>query len=92
MALGYINRPEINAKKFLTTPSAMASKLGPRLYRTGDWGYLWADGSLEICGRCDTMVKVRGYSIEIQVCRKNFSKLNLKFKLRVSIRTLTGGR
>ena len=25
-----------------------------------------SDGSFEICGRCDSMVKVRGYSIEVQ--------------------------
>ncbi|GFN88138.1 linear gramicidin synthase subunit d-like, partial [Plakobranchus ocellatus] len=37
-----------------------------RLYRTGDWGYMLSDGSLEICGRVDSMVKIRGYSIEVQ--------------------------
>ena len=37
------------------------------LYRTGDWGYMLSSGELEICGRCDTMVKIRGYSIELQV-------------------------
>ena len=26
-----------------------------------------SDGSFEICGRCDSMVKIRGYSIETQV-------------------------
>jgi hypothetical protein len=30
-----------------------------------------SDGSLEICGRCDSMVKIRGYSIETQVCLFN---------------------
>ena len=39
------------------------------LYRTGDWGYMLSSGELEICGRCDTMVKIRGYSIELQVRR-----------------------
>ena len=38
-----------------------------RLYKTGDWGYMLSDGSFEICGRCDSMVKIRGYSIETQV-------------------------
>ena len=45
----------------------MPESAGPRLYRTGDWGYLLSSGMLEICGRCDTMVKIRGYSIETQV-------------------------
>ena len=26
-----------------------------------------SDGSFEICGRCDSMVKIRGYSVETQV-------------------------
>jgi len=42
-------------------------EFGDRLYKTGDWGYLRSDGSLEICGRCDTMVKIRGYTVELQV-------------------------
>lgn len=67
LALGYLNRPELNAQKFLHTPEKLVKTFGPKLYRTGDWGYLLADGSLEICGRCDSMVKIRGYSVEIQV-------------------------
>ena len=38
-----------------------------RLYKAGDWGYMLSDGSFEICGRCDSMVKIRGYSVETQV-------------------------
>lgn len=45
----------------------MPKEIGDRLYKTGDWGYLRSDGSLEICGRCDTMVKIRGYTVELQV-------------------------
>ena len=62
LAIGYLNRPELNAMRFITLPEH------GRMYRTGDWGYVVSDGSLEICGRCDSMVKIRGYSIEIQVC------------------------
>ena len=28
---------------------------------------MMTDGSFEICGRCDSMVKIRGYSVETQV-------------------------
>jgi len=35
-----------------------------------------SDGSLEICGRCDSMVKIRGYSIEIQVKSSNPHNVN----------------
>ena len=67
LARGYLNRPEMNAKRFIKRPSSVPASVGERLYRTGDWGYMLSDGNLEICGRCDTMVKIRGYSIEVQV-------------------------
>ena len=67
LARGYLNRPELNAKRFIRRPEAVSEKMGDRLYKTGDWGYLLSDGSFEICGRCDSMVKIRGYSIETQV-------------------------
>lgn len=51
----------------MSVPEDLVSDLGDRMYRTGDWGYILADSILEICGRCDTMVKIRGYSIEILV-------------------------
>jgi len=66
LAIGYLNRPELNAKRFIERPEGVNAKVGNRLYKTGDWGYLLSDGSFEICGRCDSMVKIRGYSIETQ--------------------------
>lgn len=68
LAIGYINRPELNRHRFIAVPAELRNKLGDQLYRTGDWGYLRPNSVLEICGRCDTMVKIRGYSIEILVC------------------------
>lgn len=68
LAHGYLNRPKVQAKRFIPRPDLVASECGDILYRSGDWGYMLSDGRLEICGRCDTMVKVRGYSIEVQVC------------------------
>ncbi|XP_074650108.1 uncharacterized protein LOC141905204 [Tubulanus polymorphus] len=65
LARGYLNRPKLNGERFVSLKPA-AGQTEQRYYRTGDWGYMLADGSLEICGRCDSMVKVRGYSIEIQ--------------------------
>ena len=52
-------------------PKGVQISHGTHLYRTGDWGYMLSDGRLEICGRCDSMVKIRGYSIEVQVIKKN---------------------
>lgn len=57
----------LNKERFIDRPADVPESVGPRLYRTGDWGYMLSNGSLEICGRCDSMVKIRGYSIEVQV-------------------------
>ena len=67
LARGYLNRPELNKKRFVDTPETLRVKVGSKLYKSGDWGYMLTDGSFEICGRCDSMVKIRGYSIETQV-------------------------
>lgn len=67
LAIGYLNRPELNEQRFVKTPLALINAYGDRLYRTGDWGYLLSDGSLEVIGRCDSMVKIRGYTVELKV-------------------------
>lgn len=45
-----------------------------RLYRTGDWARILPDNSLEIRGRCDSMVKIRGYSVELSTVEAILSK------------------
>jgi amino acid adenylation domain-containing protein len=55
---GYLNRPELTAEKFVSVG-------GRRFYRTGDMGRLNEDGWLEILGRNDFQINVRGMRIEI---------------------------
>jgi non-ribosomal peptide synthetase component E (peptide arylation enzyme) len=59
VALGYHERPELNAQRFGDDPD-----LG-RIYRTGDIGRWRADGTLEIFGRADRQIKLRGNRIEL---------------------------
>lgn len=66
LAIGYLNRPDLNKMRFISTPEHLRKTCGVRLYNTGDWGYALGDGTFEVIGRSDTMVKIRGYTIELQ--------------------------
>ncbi|GBG30972.1 L-2-aminoadipate reductase [Hondaea fermentalgiana] len=59
LARGYLNRDELNRQRFPVVD-------GKRLYKTGDRARVLPNRELEILGRCDSMVKVRGYSVELR--------------------------
>ncbi len=58
---GYWNNPDLTRQKFLPDPDGGDE----RIYLTGDLGRLRPDGQLEILGRKDFMVKIRGYRVEL---------------------------
>ena len=64
VARGYLNRPELTAERFLPDPFNKAA--GRRFYRTGDRARYLGDGRIEVLGRMDHQLKVRGYRIEPQ--------------------------
>ncbi|HZP38450.1 MAG TPA: AMP-binding protein [Methylomirabilota bacterium] len=59
LADGYWRRPDLTRERFQVDPTDATC----RIYRTGDVGRLGADGCLEILGRTDAQVKVRGYRV-----------------------------
>ena len=60
LARGYWKQPELTAAKFIANPFGAG-----RLYATGDLARRHDDGTLELLGRADFQVKVRGYRIEL---------------------------
>ena len=60
VSIGYHNRPELTAEKFITNPFGDG-----RVYKTGDRVKWDANGELVFMGRFDHQVKLRGYRIEL---------------------------
>ncbi|TBL45457.1 amino acid adenylation domain-containing protein [Verrucosispora sp. SN26_14.1] len=63
LARGYLNRSELTAAAF--RPDPYASETGARMYATGDLGRWLPDGQIEIIGRRDHQLKVRGHRVEL---------------------------
>ncbi|KAL4931036.1 non-ribosomal peptide synthetase [Aspergillus undulatus] len=74
LAAGYLNNPDLTATKFLTWP-------GQRFYRTGDLARRKADGLLVWAGRADSLVKNRGFLInletEVEPAMRSFPSVRL---------------
>lgn len=63
LARGFVNLPDKTAERFV--PDPFAGESGARMYRTGDRGRILPDGHLEILGRADFRVRIRGYNVEL---------------------------
>jgi amino acid adenylation domain-containing protein len=62
LAKGYRGQPQRTADRFFRVESVG----GSLLYRTGDVAVRRADGTIDVLGRTDNQVKVRGHRIELE--------------------------
>ena len=61
LSRGYINKPQLTEKSFIRT----SSMPGDVLYKTGDMAKWLNNGELEMMGRIDRQIKIKGYRIEL---------------------------
>jgi hypothetical protein len=62
VAHGYHGAPGMTAERFV--PDPFSGRPGARLYRTGDIGQWRRSGRIELAGRADRQLKIRGYRVE----------------------------
>ena len=62
LAKGYFRQETLTAEKFIPDPFNQSA----RLYRTGDVARRLPSGEIQILGRVDTQIKLRGFRIEIE--------------------------
>ena len=63
VGIGYLNRPELTAERFVS--NHLNGTAASVLYRTGDRVRTLPDGNIEFLDRVDNQVKIRGFRVEL---------------------------
>ena len=84
LALGYLNKAEQTARAFVYRKVFGKEQ---RMYRTGDLGVFLADGNIQILGRIDNQVKIRGHRIEPEEIIARINRLEEIKKSYVLVKT-----
>ncbi|SHM32598.1 amino acid adenylation domain-containing protein [Cyclobacterium lianum] len=64
VAKGYLNQPELTGQKFSIDP--FQNDAEGYMYKTGDRAKLLPNGEIQILGRIDNQIKLRGHRIELE--------------------------
>jgi amino acid adenylation domain-containing protein len=61
---GYLQQPSLTAEKFL--PDPFSSEMGTRMFATGNRARYRQDGTIELLGRLDDRVELKGHLVELE--------------------------
>ena len=65
LSSGYVRLPQLTLEKFMPKPASLIALPGDRIYRTGDAAVMDAEGNIDLHGRLDDQIKLRGYRMEL---------------------------
>jgi non-ribosomal peptide synthetase-like protein len=65
LAIGYLDRPDLTAGKFVPNPLAGSDPSEAKMYLTGDLARIEPGGPVYCLGRADSQVKIRGFRVEL---------------------------
>ncbi|HXP96255.1 MAG TPA: Pls/PosA family non-ribosomal peptide synthetase [Telmatospirillum sp.] len=89
VAVGYLNRPELTAEKFIANPFS-SNGSDPILYRSGDAVSFDDAGRLLFHGRIDDQVKIRGFRVELGEIESKLAQADGVAQATVVLRTDDG--
>ena len=86
LSLGYVNRPELQAKHFIKNPLNDSEVM----FRMGDLGRWLPNGDIELKGRKDRQIKLRGFRIELGEIENKLSQYDTIQEVAVMVKYLDG--
>ncbi|TWA15289.1 amino acid adenylation domain-containing protein [Sinorhizobium medicae] len=87
LAEGYLGDVQLTASRFVRDPFAEGVE---RMYRTGDAARWWPDGTIELLGRLDNQVNVRGYRVDLGEVEVALRRCGLQQAVAVAIEGAAG--
>ncbi|WP_420474262.1 alpha/beta fold hydrolase [Noviherbaspirillum sp. ST9] len=79
VAAGYLNDDDKTRERFISIPARLAStrsgETAPVMYFTGDRGRIHRDGQVELLGRADATVKLRGFKVSLHQVEHGIAQL-----------------
>jgi amino acid adenylation domain-containing protein len=94
---GYLNDPGLNNERFISAPFdgyqrvKEAEEYDFRLHKTGDLGRLLPDGNIDVLGRNDRQVKIRGIRVELEEIERVLVKHPLLMEAAVLMKEISAG-